>query len=214
RRGEPFAGAQRSTRRGGERRPEGGAQGYEDGVQGYEDGEAVQGAAPTAPGEEQDYAEHEGYADEAGYEHEDPLLLAPAGGAGRRAPRRAAPQSEAGDVEDEASGSGEAGGERGLSALSEIALSHFNASDASSRIAGIARALGEPEVCVRPLDEDGRRVSIVVAWELCWYRYEVDMVATTPLVALAGDGTELHELPAEDRAVNARADERGELSLI
>lgn len=95
----------------------------------------------------------------------------------------------------------------------ETALSHFNASEAAARVAGIARSLGEPEVTVRALDLDAQRVSIVVAWELCWYRYEVDMGAEAPLVTLSGDGMELDELPAEDRAGNARADERGELSL-
>ncbi|MHB1538026.1 MAG: hypothetical protein ACYCUM_13215 [Solirubrobacteraceae bacterium] len=101
-----------------------------------------------------------------------------------------------------------------LDTISELALRSFNESGVAGRVAGIARALGEPEVSVRTLDERGQRVAIVVAWELCWYRYEVDLAAETPSVALAGDGMELHELPAEDRVRNARADERGALSLL
>lgn len=114
----------------------------------------------------------------------------------------AAPELRDGDVD------------RSFGVLSETALTHFNASEAAGRIAGIARSLGEPEIAVRPLDEQAQRISIVVAWELCWYRYEVDMGGESPLVALSGDGMELDELPVEDRAVNARADERGELSLF
>lgn len=101
-----------------------------------------------------------------------------------------------------------------VATMIELALERFNESDAAGRIAGIARSLGEPEVSVRALDEHGQRVSVVVAWELCWYRYEIDLDADTPSVALSGDGMELHELSAEDRAANARADERGALALL
>jgi hypothetical protein len=102
----------------------------------------------------------------------------------------------------------------GSQRVEAAALVEFNGSEAAARIAGIARALGEPSVTVRMLGDGGERVSIVVAWELCWYRYEVDVAAERPLVSLTGEGMELDELPDEDRLGNARANERGELSLI
>jgi hypothetical protein len=57
-------------------------------------------------------------------------------------------------------------------------------------------------------------VSIVVAWELCWYRYEIDMHDETAEARLAAEGMELEELAPEDRTANATADEHGELSLL
>ena len=42
-------------------------------------------------------------------------------------------------------------------------------------MAGVARSLGPPGVSVRPVAERPSIVNVVVAWELCWYRYEVDL---------------------------------------
>ena len=94
------------------------------------------------------------------------------------------------------------------------ALEVFNAGEQPRRVAGVARSLGAPTVTVRPLEESGSTVAIVVAWELCWYRYEVDLGDEAAGVVLAAEGMELDELPAEDRLANAAADERGELALI
>ena len=48
---------------------------------------------------------------------------------------------------------------------------------ASSRAAwpGVARSLGAPAVNIRSAEHVDGAVAIVVAWELCWYRYEVDL---------------------------------------
>jgi hypothetical protein len=96
----------------------------------------------------------------------------------------------------------------------ERALEVFNAGETPRRVAGVARSLGAPAVVVRPVDDSGAAVAIVVAWELCWYRYEVDLGEEAAGTRLAAEGTELDELPAEDRIANAAADERGELSLV
>lgn len=96
----------------------------------------------------------------------------------------------------------------------EQAIEIFNASECAARVAGIARALGEPSVTVRQHDQNIDRVNVVVAWELCWYRYEVDLNERPATIALLGEGTELDELPDEDKLGNAAADERGELSLL
>ncbi len=52
---------------------------------------------------------------------------------------------------------------------------------------------------VRVLEDSGSTVAIVVAWELCWYRYEVDLGDEAAGARLAGQGMELEELPEEDR---------------
>jgi hypothetical protein len=94
------------------------------------------------------------------------------------------------------------------------ALEVFNAGEQARRVAGVARSLGTPTVCVRPLEQAGSVVTIVVAWELCWYRYEVDMGDEAAGSRLVAEGMELHELPEEDRQANAIADERGNLSPL
>jgi hypothetical protein len=95
----------------------------------------------------------------------------------------------------------------------ERALEVFNAGEHPRRVAGVARSLGAPEVSVRPVEESGGHVAIVVAWELCWYHYEVDLGAEATGARVVAQGTELGELAAADRVVNATADELGALSL-
>ena len=56
-------------------------------------------------------------------------------------------------------------------------------------------------------------MSIVVAWELCWYRYEVDLADEAAGVRVSGQGAELTELEADELGGNAAADERGMLDL-
>jgi len=97
------------------------------------------------------------------------------------------------------------------------AVERFNASEHPRTVAGVARSLGAPYVVVRPLagDDDGSLVSIVVSWELCWYRYEVDVAGGSTSVRPAGQGYELDELAHEDRVEpNASADEYGALALL
>jgi hypothetical protein len=91
----------------------------------------------------------------------------------------------------------------------------FNASQYARRVASLARSLGEPEVTVRPGEAVASSVVIVLAWELCWYAYEVDLddMEGVEVRALA-QGSELSELRPEDRLANALADERGLLALL
>jgi hypothetical protein len=95
----------------------------------------------------------------------------------------------------------------------ERALDLFNASEYPRRVAGVARSLGAPEVNARSAEHARSVVRIVVAWELCWYRYEVDLDEPEVGARSAGQGTELEELTREDRQVNAVADDAGVLSL-
>jgi hypothetical protein len=93
------------------------------------------------------------------------------------------------------------------------ALDVFNASAHPRRTAGVARSLGQPSVSVLPSETEGSIVTIVVGWELCWYRYEVDLADEASGVRVSGQGAELSELTAEELVANATADQRGLLVL-
>jgi len=93
------------------------------------------------------------------------------------------------------------------------ALDVFNSSPHPRRMAGVARSLGTPSITVLPSETEGSIVSIVVAWELCWYRYEVDLADEAAGVRVIGQGAELSELAAEEQQPNAATDERGRLAL-
>jgi len=92
------------------------------------------------------------------------------------------------------------------------AIERFNRSEHPRTVAGVARSLGAPVVVVRPSEEPGSLMTIVASWELCWYRYEVDLSDHAAAVRLIGQGYELEEIPLEDRTEpNAAADEYGTL---
>jgi hypothetical protein len=90
----------------------------------------------------------------------------------------------------------------------------FNASEYPRTVSGVARSLGVPEVSVLPVAGQASVVRIVVAWELCWYRWEVELAdEASNGVRPAGQGYELAELAPEEQAGNAGADEHGRLVL-
>ncbi len=92
------------------------------------------------------------------------------------------------------------------------AIAAFNSSEHPRTVAGVARSLGLPSVSVRPRAGSPSVVRVVVGWELCWYRYEVDLADEDGGVRAAGQGNELHELEADEREPNAVCDERGLLA--
>jgi hypothetical protein len=93
------------------------------------------------------------------------------------------------------------------------ALELFNRSAHRRTISGVARSLGLPSVSVLAHAEHPSLVHVVVSWELCWYRYEVDLADEIGIVRTDAQGTELHELTGAERQGNARADESGALTL-
>jgi hypothetical protein len=93
------------------------------------------------------------------------------------------------------------------------AVELFNASEHPRTVAGIGRSLGVPEVSVRPVEGAPSAVAVLIAWELCWYRYEVDLSDEVPAVRVAGQGYELDELSPQERRPNAVAGDHGTLSL-
>jgi hypothetical protein len=94
------------------------------------------------------------------------------------------------------------------------ALDLFNSSSHPRTVSGVARSLGAPIVAVRPSVTEGSVVTIVVGWELSWYRYEVDLADEAAGPRVTGQGTELAELDAADQVPNAAADELGQLHLV
>jgi hypothetical protein len=94
------------------------------------------------------------------------------------------------------------------------ALEVFNDSEHPRTVAGVARSLGVPGVSVQALDGQTSVMRIVVAWELCWYRYEVDLADEAASgVRAAGQGYELTDLDPAEQLANAMADGHGRLAM-
>jgi hypothetical protein len=93
------------------------------------------------------------------------------------------------------------------------AVELFNGSEHRRTVAGVARSLGAPGVSIAPSAGRASLVNVVVSWELCWYRYEVELSDDQPSVRVAGQGYELTELTPEELHINAVADEQGSLIL-
>jgi hypothetical protein len=95
----------------------------------------------------------------------------------------------------------------------ERALELFNRSVHVRTIGGLARTLGEPWVSAAPLADAPAEVSIVVAWELSWYRFRVDLGDADDPVTLVNKGQELDELDESMRDWNATAQADGRLAV-
>jgi hypothetical protein len=94
------------------------------------------------------------------------------------------------------------------------AVDVFNGSDRPRTVAALTRSLGAPFVVVRPSETEGSIVNVLVGWELCWYRYEVDLADEAAGVRQTAQGDELTELDPADQMPSAAAGERGELQLV
>jgi hypothetical protein len=93
------------------------------------------------------------------------------------------------------------------------AIAAFNSSPHPRTVAGVARSLGLPMVSVTPVSDRTSVVRLVVAWELCWYRYEVDLADEDEGVRLLDQGSELDELSDAEREWGAVCDDSGSLAL-
>jgi hypothetical protein len=94
------------------------------------------------------------------------------------------------------------------------ALDIFNASAHPRTVSGVARSLGSPIVTVRPSASEGSVVTVVVAWELSWYRFEIDLADEAAGPRVTAQGTELTELDASEQVPNAAAGDDGQLQLV
>ncbi|HEX3616680.1 MAG TPA: hypothetical protein VHU61_09090 [Solirubrobacteraceae bacterium] len=95
-----------------------------------------------------------------------------------------------------------------------VAVDVFNASTHRRTVAGVARSLGAPAVNITPDQTHPSIVWIVVSWELCWYRYEIDLSDSQGHARLDGQGYELGELAEHELISNASSDDSGALILL
>jgi len=95
----------------------------------------------------------------------------------------------------------------------ERALELFNGSEHARSIAGIMRSLGEPWVAAAPDAAAPSQVDILIAWELSWYRYRVDLGDAGEAVVLREKGEELDQLEGEPPDWNVQASPDGRLAL-
>jgi len=93
----------------------------------------------------------------------------------------------------------------------ERALEMFNGSEHTRTISGIARTLGLPWVSAIPSTDSPSEVEVVVAWELSWYRYRIDLGDERDPVTVLDKGQEIEELDESQREWNAFANEDGHL---
>jgi hypothetical protein len=91
----------------------------------------------------------------------------------------------------------------------ERALDLFNGSSHQRTIAGLARTLGTPFVSAQPDTAQGSQVSVIVAWELSWYRYRVDLGDEGDPVMMLDKGEEMDQIEEGLREWNARLDAEG-----
>jgi hypothetical protein len=89
------------------------------------------------------------------------------------------------------------------------ALELFNGSSHQRTVAGLARTLGTPYVSAQPDATQGSQVSVVVAWELSWYRYRVDLGDEADPVMMLDKGEEIEQIDEDLRDWNARLDPEG-----
>jgi predicted Fe-S protein YdhL (DUF1289 family) len=91
----------------------------------------------------------------------------------------------------------------------ERALELFNGSGHQRTVAGLARTLGPPWVSALPDPNQASAVSVLVAWELSWYRYRVDLGDEADPVMMLDKGEELDQIEEPLRAWNAGLDDDG-----
>ncbi|MDO9357089.1 MAG: hypothetical protein Q7T55_25550 [Solirubrobacteraceae bacterium] len=91
----------------------------------------------------------------------------------------------------------------------ERAIEMFNASGLPHRMAGITKSLGAPVVAVRPSATEGVIVRITIAWELAWYRFDVDLGDAEAGVKPVARGSELRELDESEMQPTNAMDEDG-----
>jgi hypothetical protein len=93
------------------------------------------------------------------------------------------------------------------------ALELFNGSEHQRTVAGLARTLGPAWVAVVPELDQPSSVTVVVAWELSWYRFRVDLADTQDPVVTLANGDEIEEIDEDLREWNATVDADGRIVL-
>ena len=93
------------------------------------------------------------------------------------------------------------------------ALELFNRSEHARTVVGLTRTLGSPLVSALPSPTAPSKVTIVVAWELSWYRYAVDLGDEADPIELEEKGEEIDQLEEALRDWNGAVGANGDLVL-
>jgi hypothetical protein len=93
----------------------------------------------------------------------------------------------------------------------ERALELFNVSEHQRTMAGLTRSLGFPWATAVPDSTAPSAVTLVVAWEISWYRYRIDLGDTAEPVALQDKGYDIEDIDEGLREWNAGLDADGRL---
>jgi hypothetical protein len=93
----------------------------------------------------------------------------------------------------------------------ERALELFNGSEHQRTVAGLARTLGVPWVTAVPDGEQASEVTVVVAWELSWYRFRVDLGDEADPVVMLEKGEEVGQIDETLRDWNATMESDGKV---
>jgi len=91
----------------------------------------------------------------------------------------------------------------------ERALELFNGSEHQRTVVGLARTLGPPWITALPDLDQQSEVTMVVAWELSWYRFRIDLGDEHDPVVLLEKGEEIEEIDEALREWNATMDADG-----
>jgi hypothetical protein len=93
------------------------------------------------------------------------------------------------------------------------ALELFNRSDHARTVVGLTRTLGAPLVSALPSATAPSKVTVVVAWELSWYRFSIDLGDEADPIELEEKGEEIDQLDPGLRDWNGELDASGDLVL-
>ena len=84
----------------------------------------------------------------------------------------------------------------------------FNATQFRRTIAGVAKALGEPQASITPLSGVNAELVLTFAWDITWYQYRVSPESSQP-VRVAERGQDIEDLDPSYQHWNATVTEDG-----
>jgi hypothetical protein len=84
----------------------------------------------------------------------------------------------------------------------------FNATQFRRTIAGVAKALGEPQVSIMPLSGVNAEMVLTFAWDISWYQYRVSPESSQP-VRVAERGQDIDDLDPSYQHWNATVTDDG-----
>jgi hypothetical protein len=86
----------------------------------------------------------------------------------------------------------------------------FNATQFRRTIAGVGKALGEPQASITPLSGVNAEMVLTFAWDISWYQYRVSPESSQP-VRVAERGQDIADLDKSYQHWNATVTEDGRL---